>query len=176
MLLQAIKLLQFGSTEAATDFYERIKEAGCSGDALAVIGEKWAYDDPRAALEFISSRPPSEKPEMGKRAVALIWLQQDPATAEPFLRDAIERDPTMHSAILPLVQFSMVKDLPGAMALAQRIPGEEERAIALKQGLMRWVQQDPKAVDAYMAAHQVPEQVKQAVQGAKRLRQNRSGA
>lgn len=173
ILLQALKLLLAGSVEAGTAWYERIKQADCAREALAVIGEKWAYSDPVAALEYMKTRPAPERSDLGRRAVALIWLQREPARAEPYLREAIVEDPEMHSVILPLVQYAMVRDLPGAMELAQRIPVEEERASALKQGLMRWVQLDPKAVDAYLAAHPVPDEVKQAVEGARRLRQQR---
>jgi hypothetical protein len=176
IVLQALKVQLLIGTEPAIEYYERIKDASFSGDALAVIGEKWAYTDPKAALEFMLSRPASEKPDMGKRAVAIIWLQQEPTTAAPFLREAIESDPAMQSAILPYVQFLMVSDLPGAMKLAQRIPVDEERAIALKQGLMRWVQRDPKATESYMASNPVSDEIKQAVRGAKRLRQSQGGS
>lgn len=174
--LQAIKILLLEGPEPAIDYYERVKEASFSGDALAVIGEKWAYTDPKAALEFMRSRPPSEKPDMGKRAVAIIWLQQDPATGAPFLHEAIDKDPDLHAIILPVVQFQMVSDLPGAMKLAQRIPVEEERTIALKQGLMRWVQRDPAAVERYMSSNPVSDEIQQAVRGAKRLRQSHVGS
>lgn len=176
MLLQGLKLLLVGPIEPAIAWYERIKQADCSREALAVIGEKWAYSDPIAALAFMKGRPDSERSDLGKRAIALIWLQRDPARAEPVLREAVANDPGMGPAILPLVQYSMLGDLPGAMELAQRIPVEEERAIALKQGLMRWVQLDPEATDAYMAAHPVPNPVRQAVEGARRLRQKRAEA
>lgn len=173
VLLQSLKLLLAAGIEPATAWYERIKQAPCSREALAVIGEKWAYSDPVAAFAFMKARPESERPDLGKRAVALIWLQREPARAEPFLRDAIASDPDMAPTILPFVQYSMRSDLPGAMELAQRIPVEEERVIALKQGLMRWVQLDAPAADAYIASHPVPESVKQAVEGARNLRQKR---
>ncbi|HPG27717.1 MAG TPA: hypothetical protein PLW10_18930, partial [Myxococcota bacterium] len=125
---------------------------------------------------FMNARAAEEHPEMGRRAVAFIWLQTSPGEAEPFLTEAIEKDPGMQSALLPLVQFKMVRRLPEAMEMAQRIADDDERASILKQGLMRWVQIDPGAVDAYMASHPVTDEVKRAVQGARQLRQSRSGA
>jgi len=176
LILQVTKLYLLAGVEPALDWYERVKDASCSGDVLAVIGEKWARSDPKAALDFMNARSVEEHPEMGRRAVAFIWLQTSPAEAEPVLTEAIEKDPGMQSALLPLVQFKMVRRLPEAMEMAQRIQDDEERESILKQGLMRWVQLDPGAVDAYMASHPVTDEVKRAVQGARQLRQSRSGA
>ncbi len=173
LVLQAIKLLLLLDRDRALAWYEKIADGPDSGDALSLIAEKWARTDPRAALEYLNARPASEAPEMAKRAVAFTWLQREPVEAEPYLRERVERDPTMSPVVFPLVQYSMVADIEGAMELAQRVPDEKEREIVLKQGLMRWVQRDPAAVDAYMASHPVPPAVRTAVEGARKLRRNR---
>jgi hypothetical protein len=140
------------------------------------MAEMWSREDPLAALEFMNARAASEKPEMAKRAVAFMWLKKDPAAAQPFLREAVDRDPAMYPVLLPLVQYMMINDLPSAMALALRVPDKRERESLLKQGLMRWVQRDSAATEAFMAAHPVSKNVEAAVQGAKRMRGSRAEA
>lgn len=176
VVLQAVKLAALAPMDYTTSWYENIKDGPYSGDALSIIAQKWSRTEPVAALEFVRSRPASEKPEMAKRAVAIMWLKKDPQAAEPFLLEAIESDPSMSSVLLPLAQHLMARDLNGSMELAQRVPDSRERDSVLKQGLMRWVQRDEAAAEAFMAANPVSKPIESAVKGAKRLKEKRDVA
>ncbi len=176
VVLQAVKLAAMAPMVFTTGWYEKIKDGPYSGDALSVIAEKWSRTEPLAALEFIRSRPASEKPAMAKRAVAIMWLKKDPQVAEAFLLETVESDPSMSPALLPLAQHLMIRDLKGAMELAQRVPDRKERDSVLKQGLMRWVQRDEAAAEAFIAANPVSKPIESAVKGAKRLKEKREAA
>ncbi len=151
LAMQATQLEAGRNLEEGLAWYPKIAHEGYAGDALLIIVQIWGQDDPAAAMKFIRQRPESENPSSAKRAAAYLWLKQDPGTARVELGKAVNQDPTMSSAIFPLVQYMMVREIAEAMELAKQLPDLEERETVLKQGLVRWARLDPDGLDAYLA-------------------------
>ena len=154
----------------AAAWFEAHRESAYAPPAIKMIALKWVdHHDPPALFEWLAGLPDDETRRDGVRAGFTRWSKQSPEEAGSWLRSA-----TLTAALDPAVAVfarEVSRSSPeSAIEWAERIQDELLRRQTIAPILRIWGRQDPKAVQAWMADHDVPESVQKAIVNSPRYR------
>ena len=153
----------------AAAWYEEHRARPWTSGSLEGIALSWSEQhDPPELLDWLRGLPSDgARAQESADAIAAgfrVWVQRDPSAAEAWLEAALP-DPALDPAIAELARLRTNASPDVALAWAVRIEGESLRRNATIRAARMWRRRDPGAFDAWLAASDLPEDLKQAMIG-----------
>jgi hypothetical protein len=124
------------------------------------LGQRWAREDGRAALEWLESLPPGQNRDDGVREAFRTWMKLEPAGAEAFLqeRGAV---PWLDPAISIWAKQLSITEPETAVEWAIQLTEPELRNGTVTVAAREWLLIDEAAANAWLDAADLPPEVKQ---------------
>jgi len=166
----ALRVVAQWDARRAGAWFEAHRESAYAPPTIQMIALKWVdYHDPPTLFEWLAGLPDDETRRDGVRAGFTRWLKESPEEAGTWLRGA-----TLTAALDPAVAVFAREvsrsSSESAIEWAEHIQDELLRRQTITPILRMWNRHDPKAVRAWMADHDVPEPVRQAIVNSPRYR------
>lgn len=135
--------------------------------ATDVIAQRWAEQDPRAALDWARTLPAGESRNLTVAAAFVGWLEREPKAAEAWVLSAspaVAVDP----AVRVLVRRDYLDRPASALDWAHRIgdPGLRQRVLAAVG--RSWFARDPDALKAWLPESGLEQQIQDVILHSRR--------
>jgi hypothetical protein len=143
------------------------------------VGRRWAKRDPKAAMAWLASLPPSRGRDVGVREAYLVWLQQDRAGALAFVSGS-EIEPWLDPAV-SLYAKALINEGPArareAADWAARISEPNLRDTTTILVGRAWLLADAEAAEKWAAEAELSDLVRQKMHEipARQRRRARAG-
>ena len=129
---------------------------------LRVVARSWANRDPKAALDWLMTLPPSHQVEAAVSNAFRVWLSHDPELAREWLRVRMP-DPALDPALAVMVarvrERSPGRALPWALAMSD----PELRAKFVIRLGRRWLHNHPEPARAWLESNDLPPELRTAI-------------
>ncbi|MGH7338378.1 MAG: hypothetical protein ACREI7_12410, partial [Myxococcota bacterium] len=174
-------LLETGTTLVSYDVgaARRFCDAHCkgpSGGSLRTrIADRWARDDPAAALTWLAEAPADQETDSAVSVTYAVWASRDSAGAIRWMKERIERHasgetPRWLELTLPIYARLLAADSPGeGLAVAARLKDPHERTAVLVELAHAWYhERDPAAAEAWLRGSPLDEASRAIVRSPER--------
>jgi hypothetical protein len=153
--------------ERAAQWYLANRTLWFSEGALDGIARRWVqhHDRPSAIEFFMAMDSDGLRAEARSGAIASAfrsWMQIDPDGAQAWLLPQLP-NPMLDIATKETLKRLLPTDPDKSMDWASRLQDADERRTQLIRVGKRWREKDPEAVDAWMAEHEVPEDIRKKI-------------
>ncbi|MGB0744108.1 MAG: hypothetical protein ACPGSB_06240 [Opitutales bacterium] len=157
---------------AAAKWAEKYADQDFAVRVIEEVGDEWAERDPESAIAWIEtiSEGPGKKEAM--RSALNEWAQRDAVAASEYLvemPDSATRDYAVNGFALRLSR----EDPESAVIWAETIADDGLRQQAITQAGRAWFRINSEAATQWLADSELPDEIKQQVQGTPAQRVNR---
>lgn len=144
----------------AAEWWEEYEDHPSAIRVLPMAVKAWGVLDPGPALLWLGKRQPTTVQAALAREIARGWLTREPEEAEAWIVAHLDEPVVLENATLVLAN-RLVKQMrfEEAIELATKAPDPKQRDVALVAVLREWSAIPDGAVEQYVAAGHVPDEV-----------------
>jgi len=170
--------LQFvtrNDAERAASWFELHQAEPYAARSIKMMAAVWIDNqDPPTLFAWLETLEPSEVRAAGMRVGFARWWENDPEAADAWIRSA--ELSAAHDPVIGVYAQQTSRSSPESAAeWIDRMHDESLRGRSIGPVLRVWVQQDPKAVRDWMNEHEVPPQVREAIESVPRYKRMERG-